>query len=92
MSDAVERVARALCRYTWEREFSGKNLDAYVEIHWTDHAAAARAALATQQDSVREAARKITVQIMKERHAPGKGMTLPEWEAFVIAILEHAGD
>lgn len=53
--DAIERVARALCRYTWEREFKGRNLDAYVEIHWKDHAAGARVALVAQQDGVREA-------------------------------------
>lgn len=34
----VEAGARVLCRYTWKREFNGKNLDAYVEMHWKDHA------------------------------------------------------
>lgn len=41
----LEAVARALCRHTWGSEFAGKNLDAYVDVHWKDHAADARAAL-----------------------------------------------
>jgi len=53
-----ERVARALCRYTWEREFSGKNLDAYVEIHWKDYAAGARVVIEALQATPRELAKE----------------------------------
>lgn len=35
--DDLEKVAREACRYTWERDFSGEKLDAYVDAHWKDH-------------------------------------------------------
>jgi hypothetical protein len=35
--DDLEQAAREACRYTWERELSGKNLDGFVEIHWKEH-------------------------------------------------------
>ncbi|MBR2118484.1 MAG: hypothetical protein IJ935_07400 [Afipia sp.] len=67
--DTIERVARALCRYTWEREFKGRNLDAYVEIHWKDHAAAARIAIAAQQDGViEELAKCIKTHVSEETY------------------------
>lgn len=44
--EMVERAARALCRYTWETHLKGRNLEAYVDIHWPNHAVGARRALA----------------------------------------------
>jgi hypothetical protein len=44
--DMVERSARELCRYTWERAGFGKQaLDVYVDYNWKDHAVGARRSL-----------------------------------------------
>ena len=45
MTDMIEHVARALCRYTWERHIKHKNLPAYIDDHWRDHCAGARVAI-----------------------------------------------
>jgi hypothetical protein len=51
--DMVEAGARELCRHAWERMFRGKDLGAYIDIHWRDHANGMRAALtAALQGSV----------------------------------------
>lgn len=42
----VEKVARALCRYTWQYDIPPGRLDAFVEQNWRDSIDAATAALA----------------------------------------------
>lgn len=94
MSAMVETVARAMCRYTWNREFAGKNLDAYVEVHWHDHAAGARVAI--------EAMREPTDALCEAGYSAGtgdwggkydnrrelaRGRVQPTWQAMIDAAL-----
>ena len=68
-ADARETVARALCRYAWQREFHGKNLDAYVEIHWRDHLPAACVALDAIQHEQSEGRKAMTDLLWKINRA-----------------------
>lgn len=43
--EMVEKVARALCRYTWQHDVSEDRMASFVDMHWQDNIGGARAAL-----------------------------------------------
>lgn len=53
MSEMVERIARGLCRFTWERQFEGQNLDACIEDEWKNHTDAAVVVLKSMREPTR---------------------------------------
>lgn len=57
----IERVARVLCRFTWEAQFGKQDLDACVDQEWPNHTDAARlsiAAMRSPTEAMIQAARR----------------------------------
>lgn len=87
----IERVARVLCRFTWETQFGKQDLDACVDQEWPNHTDAARLSI----EAMREPTRKM-LSAGGFYHITGAGsvsesdmeIAKREWQSMIAAALE----